>query len=411
MVVKSTTGARRSNPPPDDGAPIDFAIVADDLTGAADSGVQFARNGHRTTVFFRGEEVAPDGPGVVVLDTDSRAETGEVARRRVTEAGRNIGRARVVFKKIDSTLRGNLAAEIDALMRATARSRAVVAPAFPSGGRTTVGGTQLVNGVPVHETELARDPRTPVTESHLPTALRDLGAVAALGARELGDSERVRGVISSSKCVVVDAENDAHLAALVRAAPDPSEVMWVGSAGLALALAEAYPGNYHSQTPGFSAGSVLVVVGSLSGVSRGQLRTLTADGRATPVTLRYSDIEGVVSEVRSALEGGDSVALHSPESDGSASSGGVSGLLGEVVVGVRGSFGALALTGGDTAVGVARRLGAMGMEVFGEVEAGVPFGRLVGGSEVPVVTKAGGFGGPQTLIRAVKFLSGKVEVG
>ena len=68
-------------------------------------------------------------------------------------------------------------------------------------------------------------------------------------------------------------------------------------------------------------------------------------------------------------------------------------------------FGGLVMTGGATAVGVAQRLGATGFELFGEVEAGVPVGALIGPNPYPVVTKAGGFGGPDTLVRAVQALA------
>jgi uncharacterized protein YgbK (DUF1537 family) len=68
-------------------------------------------------------------------------------------------------------------------------------------------------------------------------------------------------------------------------------------------------------------------------------------------------------------------------------------------------FGGLIMTGGATAVGVARRLGAAGIELEGEVEAGVPVGALIGPNPYPVVTKAGGFGGQDTLVGAVQALS------
>ena len=63
------------------------------------------------------------------------------------------------------------------------------------------------------------------------------------------------------------------------------------------------------------------------------------------------------------------------------------------------------MTGGATAVGVARRLGATGILLGGEVEAGVPVGTLIGPRPYPVVTKAGGFGGPDTLVGAVEALA------
>lgn len=379
-----------------------FAIVADDLTGAADSGVHFSKNGYRTVVFFRGAEAEFEGLDAVALDTDSRGAEPDEARRRVFEAGSKVEEAGVVFKKVDSTLRGNLAVEIEALMRATGRERAVVAPAFPSGGRTTIGGIQFVNGTPVHETEFARDPKTPVTEAHLPTIL------SALGAKELEDADTMRRTVAGNRCVISDATRDEHLRSLVEAMPDASSVLWVGSAGLARALASVYSKGRGERVPLAGAGGVLVVVGSLSGVSRKQLRNLDMRGRAVPVALEV-DVETTARRARTILEAGGNAALYSPSEVGKLAPGEVCGMLAEVAHGLDGLFGALILTGGDTAAAVARRLGARGVEVFGEVEDGVPFGRLVGGGACPVATKAGGFGRADTLCDTIDFLTKKKE--
>ena len=116
------------------------AVIADDLTGAADSGVQLVRAGYRTAVLFRGEGVPAADLDAVSLDTDSRTRPAGFAAKRVIEAARGARAARLVYKKLDSTLRGNVAAELSAALGATRRSRVVLAPAFPAAGRTTVGG-------------------------------------------------------------------------------------------------------------------------------------------------------------------------------------------------------------------------------------------------------------------------------
>src|SRR5919202_6182911 len=138
-----------------------IAVIADDLTGAADTGVQLVGAGYRTAVFFRPSRVVDD-LDAVAFDTDSRAMPAGFAAKRVLEAARVAREARVVYKKLDSTLRGNVAAELAAALGGARRERLVVAPAFPAAGRTTVGGIQRLRGVPVAETELANDPHTPV---------------------------------------------------------------------------------------------------------------------------------------------------------------------------------------------------------------------------------------------------------
>lgn len=202
------------------------AVIADDLTGAADTGVQLVRAGYRTAVIFHGEEIPAAGFDAVSLDTDSRTRPAGFAAKRVVEAAQAARDARVVYKKLDSTLRGNVAAELSAALGATGRTHLVVAPAFPAAGRTTVGGVQLVRGVPVHETEARNDPRTPVREGHVPTLLRAaFPSVVTLGVEDLADPEKVSRTLEEAGCVIADAEHDADLEALVRALPDRKSVV------------------------------------------------------------------------------------------------------------------------------------------------------------------------------------------
>jgi uncharacterized protein YgbK (DUF1537 family) len=348
-----------------------IGVIADDLTGAADAGVQLVHAGYRTAVFFRESEVFADDLDAVSFDTDSRNMRAGFAAKRVLQAAHTAREARIVYKKLDSTLRGNVAAEIAAALGGAGRDLAVVAPAFPAAGRTTVGGIQRA------------------------------------------DPERVRLALEENECVVADADRDADLEALVRAVPDPARVLWAGSAGLALALGRVYPGPCAGDT-GLQRARVhpvLVVVGSLSGVAREQVRRLVGEYGEVDVTVEVGGagaLERTVAAARDALGGRECAVVHSPEERG-ASSESVLGSLAEVValLSDRGLFEGLVLTGGATAVGVARRLGASGIRLEGEVETGVPMGTLIGPSPYPLVTKAGGFGGPDTLVGAVEALSGK----
>ncbi|MGH3088756.1 MAG: four-carbon acid sugar kinase family protein [Rubrobacteraceae bacterium] len=403
---------------------VQVAIIADDLTGAADSGVQLARAGYRAAVAFRGTSVEKDFDAVVA-DTDSRFLAPGLARERVLEAGRELKDARIAYKKIDSTLRGPIAAEIAAAMEVMRREKAIIAPAFPGAGRSTRGGAQLVDGVPVHEAGFADDPLTPVWGSHVPSLLADVGRVETLSVDDLRDAGSVREALGAADCVVVDAESEAHLEALVRAAPDPSSVLWAGSAGLAAAIGAVYPGpGVGGRTePPSSASGVLVVVGSVHEVAREQLRRLVSGAEIEAVPLDASEVaEGRAAEAverafiaaLASFEEGKSVALHSTIGEASDRASDdisvrVADALAEVAVefSKTGSLEALVLTGGDTAVRVARKLGGRGILIEREIEPGVPAGALVGTRPYRVVTKAGGFGGPDTLKDAVRHLLGK----
>jgi D-threonate/D-erythronate kinase len=403
---------------------MDVAIIADDLTGAADSGVQLAGSGYRTAVAFWGATVPPaEDLDAVAVDTDSRSLPAGFAAKRVVEAGHAVRDAHVVYKKIDSTLRGPIPAELAAALGATRRKKAVVAPAFPNAGRTTEGGVLLVDGKPVHETGLARGPRTPVFESHIPSQLSQaFKSVASLSVTGIRESEAVLDALKNADCVVADAESDEDLEALVRAVPDPSSVLWVGSAGLAQAFGRVYPGpqgNVLPRTPA-SASRVLAVIGSVNEITREQLRRLTEESGVAPVILDTlalisGSFEEVVAETAEAVEvalpGRRGAVLYSAvgeevEStlrDSSVSGGEISGRVADALARVVAElsredlFDALVLTGGDTAVRVARELEATGILLEGEIEAGVPVGTLLGPRPYPVITKAGGFGGPETL--------------
>jgi D-threonate/D-erythronate kinase len=417
---------------------VDVAIIADDLTGAADSGVQLVRSGYRTAVVFRGAPILPGNDlDAVAVDTDSRSLPAGFAAKRVVEAGHAVREARIVYKKVDSTLRGPIGAELAAALGATRRKKALVAPAFPSAGRETRGGTQLVHGEPVHETGLSKDPINPVLESHIPSLLAHaFGNVAALSVTDVRNGEPVRDALESDDCVVADAESDADLEALVRAVPDPSSILWAGSAGLVRALGEIYPGAHNGVPPGAfaPASGVLAVVGSVNEVAREQLRRLAEEPGVATVYLdtaavlsgSYKDTVGEAAEaVRAALSSDQGAALCSVvgEEEDSALRGEsvsrnevserVSDALAEIVAELSPEdlFDALILTGGDTAVRVARSLGATGILLEGEIEAGVPVGTLVGPRSYRAVTKAGGFGGPDTLRDAFRALAEPRENG
>jgi uncharacterized protein YgbK (DUF1537 family) len=270
----------------------------------------------------------------------------------------------------------------------------------------------------VHETDLSKDPVTPVLESHIPSLIAHaFGNVVALSVTDVLDGEPVRD-------------------ALVRAVPDPSSILWAGSAGLARALGEVYPGARNDVPPGalVPASAVLAVVGSVNEVAREQLLRLSRELGVATVYLdtvallsgSYEDTVGQAAEaVRNALSSGRGAALSSAvgrEVDSAPRrelvwrnevSERVSDALAEIVAGLSGQdlFDALILTGGDTAVRVAGALGATGILLEGEVEAGVPVGTLVGPHPYRVVTKAGGFGGADTLHEAFRALAEPREYG
>ncbi|WP_372683462.1 four-carbon acid sugar kinase family protein, partial [Desulfosarcina sp.] len=229
---------------------LQIAVIADDITGAADTGVQFcpvvgpihmasAAEGAFTTVI--------QSAGLALF-TDTRNVDAATATARVRATGEIVCSLapRRVYKKIDSCLRGNVGAEIDALLQTTNAAASFVAPALPQQGRTTVNGVHRVYGVPVAETEIGRDPLCPVRESRLPVLLSTQSQMPVghvdLACIEEGSAsmaERVHRLMRQGcRLLTFDAVHTAHLDAVANLAREHVErILLVGSAGLAGSLA------------------------------------------------------------------------------------------------------------------------------------------------------------------------------
>jgi D-threonate/D-erythronate kinase len=393
---------------------LSIGVVADDLTGAADTGVAFLASGRSAVVTW------PDGlsdsvipaADVLAIDTGSRAMDVAPAREvtRQTVAYLRQRGARTLYKKIDSTLRGHLEDEVIAAMEAWhPHALAVVAPAFPALGRTTVDGQQRA-----HDAILTRVPALPAIFRAAGCAVhhaglsivRDRGALLAL----LLQARRTpRGV------AVCDAVTDRDLVAIATAGAHVEEgVVWVGSGGLARAIA-ATLGPQASETvpPAAGPGGIVVVVGSMTDVARTQAARVVAAGAAPVVvpaaTLRDAD-QGGAAAVRTAMavqlsEGRDLVVTIGPGTDGGpADDLRLTERLGAMLRGCAVPIAGLVLTGGDTAVGVLKAWRTTGLRLVGEVEPGLVCAEMLGEKMMPVVTKAGAFGGPDALVRAVEHL-------
>ena len=208
-------------------------VVADDLTGATDTGHGFAVRGFETVIRLDPRFEAPDA-AVIVVDTDSRYVSPAEAGNRVADVVSDI-EAATVYKKVDSTLRGNLAAEIEAVMAAMDADTAAVAPAFPTNGRVTACGYHLVEGALITDTEAGNDPDSPVCSPRLPDHLRDQGAsdVSHVGVQTVA-TNGVTSALDDGRLVTFDAVHETHLDAIASGAAEADEnVLLVGSGGLA----------------------------------------------------------------------------------------------------------------------------------------------------------------------------------
>jgi uncharacterized protein YgbK (DUF1537 family) len=370
------------------------AVIADDLTGAADTGIQFTRAGYRTGVALF-EAAAAAELDALAVDTDSRELPEAEAVKRTGAVARSLKHVPILFKKIDSTLRGPMGAEVRAAAQGGERRRMVVAPAFPSAGRTTSGGVQCVDGRPLEDGDVTQR-----------LADGGCGDAVVLPRDQL---QCVGAALRAHACVVADAQDESDLVALARGVPDPTAVLWAGSAGLAAALAEVHAGPRPPAAPTRpQGGPVLVVIGSGHPVAREQVRRLAA-AAAVDVPLDLDDLAATTRRAAAALAGERSVVVHATTcSGGDEVSARIPGALARVAAALAEDVQSLVLSGGETAVHVARALGVRGLALEHELERGVPVSRLIGPRPLRVVTKAGGFGGPLALVRAVEALGGRV---
>lgn len=400
-------------------------VLADDLSGAADCGIAFTRSGLPVVVMLSdGDQAATRvAADVLALDADSRRLPPNAAAAVNARLARRYWNHDLVFyKKIDSTLRGNIAAELAALTRLA--GLAIVAPAFPATGRITRGGRVYVHGMPLETTGIWQ--RAQLTGIADIVAILTRGGVRSTRAGldlVRGKPDALRDAfdrmgLEGAAAVVCDAETDADLAAIAAASAQLARRhFWVGSAGLAHHLAPA-SGIVADRRPVSLrlCGPVLVAVGSRSDVSRVQARHLASEPGVSAVTVGPETLlegesspewQAASARLDDALRQGADVLLTISSTTARPDEGWrLCAALGRLVAPFASWLGGLATTGGDTARGILGALGAVGLRLSCEIEPGVALGVTEGTRPLPVVTKAGAFGGPATLVHCRAVLSG-----
>lgn len=336
-------------------------IIADDLTGALDSAVTLTGAGLRCVVARRPADVPAAlalRPDVLGVSTASREGSAAAARAAVAAALDAAGNLPdLVFKKIDSRLKGHVAAEVALLAERSGRTRAVVAPAIPMQGRTVAGGRLIGSGVAV-----------PI----------DIAAATSAPGLTLD---------------IPDTRTDADLdSALARALDCPAPLL-VGAAGLAAALARRLaPGAWSIPAPRLRS-PILFAIGSHDPITLAQVDRLAATGGATvteapdgacpPASARAQLVRLVAAEGRD----------FNPPAAGARFAQGIAQLV------RAGGAATLFVCGGETADAVLGALGAGVLSIEGEVLPGVPASSiLLGERRLQVVTKSGGFGNEDALV-------------
>jgi len=419
-----------------------LGVIADDFTGACDVGVQFRKCGLETAVLTCIErlDAFKGNFDLIVIDTESRNLAPEIAYDKVREAVKALKAidARLVYKKIDSTLRGNLGAELDAIIDELKVKAIIVAPAFPAQNRTTINGHLLIKNVPLERTEFARDPLNPVKTSHIATLIghqtqRRIGHIDLSKVRSTVESlkeeiQRLTG--EGNEIIVADAETPDDLAKVVKASVDPN-LLPCGSAGLAEEVSRLL-------TSRLQESKLLVISGSVNNVTLNQIATVE---KGLDVKVLEPDLSGVliseqkwdaevknlVGKVEEAVVDGRDVIIRLAKSKSSVlevqrlgKELGMDNLqVAERLLSILSeafkriiqnyNFSGLIIIGGDTSIKIMKAMNVDGIRIEKEVLPGIPMSRILGGKfeGLRVVTKAGGFGDDYTLAKIMKHLKGE----
>jgi len=414
----------------------DTVILADDLSGAADCAVTCVHWGLNTLVTL-GAPAAGAIADVISIDADTRgldAATAAIRMRSLTTAFAPDG-ATLLFKKIDSSLRGHLGTELAAVLQArraagAGKTVAVMAPALPASGRTVRRGCGHLNGTPLHESELWRD-QNMAGEAYIPRMLQEARLTSkcfdlAL-VRGVRLEEAMREAASRFDVLVCDSVADEDLELIALAARRlKNDVVWVGSAGLARYWPCAPPASGADAVSSLllapTARPVLFVVGSICQTARKQVAMLASGGAVRAVTVSpemlvngrdSAEWRSISVELREALRQGQDVVLTPASSlvleveDRLK----LSSSLAAMTADLRPEVGALVACGGETARMVLGCWQVSGLRLLGELERGVVISKAMNTDiDLTVVTKAGDFGTPETLAQCQRWLHDGKEV-
>ncbi|HSR11193.1 MAG TPA: four-carbon acid sugar kinase family protein [Thermodesulfobacteriota bacterium] len=399
-----------------------IAVIADDLTGSLDTGLQFRKRGLETVVPLKPGGKYPKAEALVI-NTDTRNLPGEQAYRRVYGLCRRVS-CPAIYKKIDSTMRGNVGREALAILDSAKIPKAVIVPTVPQQGRTVERGILRVRGVPLLGTAYARDPFRPLTSSNVRVLLEkdspDVGLIALSDVRRgaVWLSEKIRE--NQARLLAIDAvtQSDLHAIALAcRSLPWP--VLPCGSVGLAEEVAppeKKGPAVKRRSAPG----PVLVVAASRNPATGEQIREAIARsglhliepdlGAPGSPWKEKREIDSISRQAGAFLaEGNGGVILSTTfQTHRAGREKIIPRFLGKAAVHLLRNYrvGGLVLTGGDLAMGVCRLLSSSALRIEEEVLPGIPCSTLTDGpfKGLPLVTKAGGFGEKDALWKIIRYL-------
>jgi uncharacterized protein YgbK (DUF1537 family) len=406
----------------------EIALIADDLTGSLDTGLQFRKKGLITIVPLDWNQPPPKAQALV-LNTNSRNLPGDVAYRRVYRICRRL-KAGGIYKKIDSTMRGNVGKEALAILNAQKIAKAIVVPTVPVMGRAVEGGILRVHGTPLLKTAYARDPFHPLWTSRVSSLLeKETGErVGFIGIKEVrrGASYLAQKIQETpARLLSLDAVLQSDLKIIAQACTRlAGQVLPCGSVGLADELNLTVRRSSRKLRKKGPRRPLLIISASRNPTTADQIEMARNHsrfplvepdlGRLTNPRTSGSEAKAAAQNLVEVLAKGNGAILtttfqkHLPGKETM-----IPRILGKAAVHLLGKvrLGGLVLTGGDLAMGVCERLSSSALLIEEEVLPGIPCSTLADGpfKGLRMVTKAGGFGEKDALWRIIQYLRGNHE--
>ena len=419
---------------------VELLVLADDFTGAIDTGVQFAQQSVPTLVSNRFQQLdqgAIQDFSVFVLDIESRHIPPKEAESRVIETVELAldNGIRSFYKKTDSTLRGNIGSELSALLEASGASVLAFIPAYPKNGRTTVAGTQFVNGILLHRSSYSMDLQNPVRTSYIPDII---AAQTPIPVRVVEHAESIQFECTSAagkRIIVFDARTDEDLRSIANHLKRLGFLqVSAGCAGFAEYLPEMLCLKRGVIRAIDCPTQLIIVCGSINPVSLKQIE-VAVQGGVERIILQPEQLLGtsgllgrsrelLVERVQQTLSAGSDLILQTAQGvediqrfhaycrEQGIESKEIPKLIaravGELVVSILRFYSRLTpvVFGGDTAAGIIEALKLLKVFPIAQVAKGVVLSRLTDdSSDIPLITKAGGFASPTIIGEIQKFIS------
>ena len=422
-------------------------IIADDLTGANDTAVQFHKQGANTKILLN-SEFAPKvkaGFEVWALSSESRNVPADVAVSRVERAIETFVQNfsfDYYYKKIDSTLRGHIALETLTMLNILEYDAAVIIPAFPQEGRITVGGYHLVKGVPIGKTEIAIDPHSPITESHVPTLLRNqLGEDSAdiVGTIDLKTVMNGAGPIlvkinelikEGKRLIVADSSSLTDIEQIVLAITKcDKKILPTGTAATAQILAKYWLGDIEKEETPLDIAKLpkFIVSGTATQITANQIQKLEQADDIKNINfiplevneILYGSGDELIERIVTDLQNGTTVCIHTSnliaDFDGFSEDSFnaeltkekfadmITDYLGDLAKRITDKIKVILITlGGETSYKCCRAINSNELQIVDEVLPAIPLCYDV--NRYWIITKSGNLGNSNTLVEILKYL-------